>query len=131
VAEALARTAGQLRDDGDALDAAAAALLADARGGSHTPPEPRTPLPAGPVCGAPDLDAAVLAGAPAAVRRRALRGWLLAGGVAGLTDGHLRSADDLVGRWRGQGAVALPHRLEVLREHGRLRMRAAAWPRAE
>jgi tRNA(Ile)-lysidine synthase len=113
VAEALARTADQLRDDGDALDTAAAALLAEAcdnRSG---------------------LDATVLAAAPAAVRRRALRAWLIAAGAGGLTDGHLRCADDLVGRWRGQGAVALPHRLEVLREHGRLRWRAAAWPRAE
>ena len=48
------------------------------------------------------LDAAVLAGAPAAVRRRALRAWLTANGISGLTDLQLRAADDLVGRWRGQ-----------------------------
>jgi tRNA(Ile)-lysidine synthase len=76
------------------------------------------------------LDARVLAAAPAAVRRRALRTWLTAAGVTGLTDLHLRAADDLVGRWRGQGAVALPRRLELVREHGRLRVRTAAWPRA-
>jgi len=111
VAAALARTAAQLRDDGDALDAAAHELLvrADAEDA---------------------VDAAVLATAPAAVRRRALRSWLTAHDVTGLTDLHLRAADDLVGRWRGQGAVALPQRLELVREHGRLRVRTAAWPSA-
>jgi tRNA(Ile)-lysidine synthase len=113
VAEALARTAAQLRDDGEALDAAADDLLARARPDA-----------------ADALDAAVLGAAPAAVRRRALRAWLLTAGVTGLTDLHLRAADDLVGRWRGQGAVALPQRLELVREHGRLRVRTAAWPRA-
>lgn len=108
VAAALARTAEQLRDDGAALDVAAADLL-DAAGG---------------------LEVVVLAGAPAAVRRRALRAWLATHGVSGLTDGHLRAADDLVGRWRGQGAVALPQRLELIRERGRLRLRTAAWPDA-
>ena len=72
----------------------------------------------------------VLGAAPAAVRRRALRSWLTTHGVTGLTDLHLRAADDLVGRWRGQGAVALPQRLELVRERGRLRVRTAAWPGA-
>jgi tRNA(Ile)-lysidine synthase len=141
VAEALARTAAQLRDDGAALDAAAADLLAraarrGARGGreSHSPAAPGHgrgfPATTGDPTAADPLDAAVLAPAPAAVRRRALRAWLLAIGVTGLTDLHLRAADDLVGRWHGQGAVALPQRLELVREHGRLRVRTAAWPRA-
>ena len=73
----------------------------------------------------------MLAAAPAAVRRRALRIWLMAAGSTGLTDLHLRAADDLVWRWRGQGAVALPQRLELVREHGRLQVRTAAWPRAD
>jgi len=111
VAPALARTATQLRDDGEALDAAAHELLARADTDDV-------------------VDAAVLATAPAAVRRRALRSWLTAHDVTGLTDLHLRAADDLVGRWRGQGAVALPQRLELVREHGRLRVRTAAWPSA-
>ncbi len=119
VAEALARTAAQLHDDGEALDADAGDLLARAAIADH-----EAQL-AGPV-----LDAAVLAVAPAAVRRRALRTWLGARGVTGLTDLHLRAADDLVGRWRGQGGVALPSRLELVREHGRLRVRTAAWPGA-
>jgi len=111
VAEALARTATQLRDDDEALDATAHDLLGCGRD-------------------ADALDAAVLGAAPAAVRRRALRAWLAEHGATGLTDLHLRAADDLVGRWRGQGAVALPQRLELVREHGRLRVRTAAWPGA-
>jgi tRNA(Ile)-lysidine synthase len=144
VAEALARTAAQLRDDGEALDAAAADLLVRAAVGptegveSHVPATtlrergfPATPSGAAEPEGAGEyLDAGVLARAPAAVRRRALRTWLTAAGATGLTDPHLRAADDLVGRWRGQGAVALPRRLELVREHGRLRVRTAAWPRA-
>jgi hypoxanthine phosphoribosyltransferase len=123
VAEALARTAAQLRDDDEALDAAAAELLAQAcRNAELAVSKRETRAP---------LDASVLAGAPAAVRRRALRSWLAVAGVIGLTDGHLRAADDLVGRWHGQGAVALPQRLELVRERGRLRVRTAAWPRAD
>ncbi len=148
VAEALARTAAQLRDDDAALDAAARELLAAAaadgacRDAAHGLPDRGTradhacrdavhALPdRGTRAGEGELVAAVLAPAPAAVRRRALRAWLAAAGAAGLTDRHLRAADDLVGRWRGQGAVALPGRLELVREHGRLRVRTAAWPRA-
>ncbi len=132
VAEALARTAAQLRDDDAALDAAARELLA----GAAPPDDARRDAAPGPPGrgtrgeGGGELVAAVLATAPAAVRRRALRGWLAAAGAAGLTDRHLRTADDLVGAWRGQGAVALPGRLELVREHGRLRVRTAAWPRA-
>jgi tRNA(Ile)-lysidine synthase len=99
VADALARTAAQLREDSDALDAWAADVL-------------------GELGAAPEV--ADLAGLPAAVRRRVLRGWLLAGGVPELTDAHLRAADDLVGCWRGQGGVWLPGGLVVRRDHGRL-----------
>lgn len=97
VAAALARTAAQLREDADAL-----AAWAD-----------RVPTGA-------ELDVTELADLPAAVRRRVLRRWLLAGGVPELTDAHLRAADDLVGRWRGQGGVWLPGGLVVHRAHGRL-----------
>jgi tRNA(Ile)-lysidine synthase len=57
---------------------------------------------------------------PAAVRRRVLRRWLLDGGVREITDAQLRSVDDLVGVWRGQGGVWLPGGLVVGRAHGRL-----------
>ncbi len=101
VADALARTAAQLREDNDALDALADAALADA--GKDD-----------------ELEVSTLREVPAAVRRRALRAWLLAGGVRELTDTQLRAADDLVGRWRGQGGVWLPGGLVVRRAHGRL-----------
>jgi len=62
VAEALARTATALREDGDL---------------------------------------------PGPVRRRVIRGWLLAGGAIGLTDKQIRGVDILVTAWRGQGGVAV------------------------
>ncbi len=103
VAEALARTAGQLQEDLDLLDDQACALLAQARWGA-----------------VPELDVTALAEAPAALRRRVLRRWLLDAGVAELTDAQLRAADDLIGRWSGQGAVRLPGGVELFRSHGKL-----------
>ena len=91
VAEALARTAAQLAEDGDVLDALAADLHQRAAAG-----------------GGERLAVELLASAPAALRRRALRAWLHAAGLTDLTDAHLRAVDNLVGCWRGQGAVALP-----------------------
>jgi tRNA(Ile)-lysidine synthase len=103
VAGALARTAAQLRDDADALDQLAAALLAQARDGAS-------------------LTVEVLEKSPPALRRRVLRAWLLEAGVAELTDAHLRSVDALIGNWHGQGAVWLPGGLAAGRAHGRLRV---------
>ncbi len=102
VAQALVRTAEQLREDLDVLDAQAGGLLAAAL---------RNP---------DELDVAALARAPGALRRRVLRRWLLDAGVAELTDAHLRAADDLVGRWSGQGALRLPGAVELARVQGRL-----------
>jgi tRNA(Ile)-lysidine synthase len=106
VAPALARTAAQLRDDCDTLDALAADLLAAL-------------TPGGPQAG---LDATALGRAPSAIRRRVIRSWLLAGGVPELTDAQLRAVDALVDpdRWHGQGAVALPGQFEAGRAGGRL-----------
>jgi tRNA(Ile)-lysidine synthase len=101
VAAALARTAAQLREDGDALDMWAAQAVDD-------------------VVKDGEIDAAGIRALPAAVRRRVLRTWLLAGGVPELTDAHLRSADDLVADWHGQGGVWLPGGLVARRSHGRL-----------
>lgn len=103
VAQALARTAAQLREDLDLLDDQARTLLSDALAG-------------------PALQVAILRAAAAPVRRRALRRWLLDAGVPELTDAHLRAADDLVGRWSGQGAVWLPGDTRVYRAHGRLHL---------
>jgi tRNA(Ile)-lysidine synthase len=88
VAEALARTAAALREDTDTLDDLARQALAEV----------------GSVGG---LDTARLAALPEAVRRRVIRGWLLAGGASGLTDKQIRGVDALVSAWRGQGGVAV------------------------
>jgi tRNA(Ile)-lysidine synthase len=105
VAPALARTAAQLRDDTEALDTLSARLLDAA-------------LTEG------ELDVAVLSAEPSALRRRVLRRWLLGLGVPELTDAHLRSADALIGEWRGQGAVWVPGNFAVGRTRGRLRVNA-------
>jgi tRNA(Ile)-lysidine synthase len=88
VAEALARTATALREDTDTLDELAGQALAEVGTGGA-------------------LDTARLAVLPEAVRRRVIRGWLLAGGASGLTDKQIRGVDTLVTRWRGQGGVAV------------------------
>ncbi|MQA62713.1 MAG: tRNA lysidine(34) synthetase TilS [Actinophytocola sp.] len=119
VAAALARTAAQLREDADALDELAAELLTRATCGdlsTYTPPE---------------LEVATLVEAPAALRRRAARRWLLDAGARNLTDAHLRAVDDLVGRWRGQGGVWLGGDLVVSRAHGKLRVCREGSARAE
>ncbi|WP_415972881.1 tRNA lysidine(34) synthetase TilS [Rhodococcus sp. 077-4] len=104
VAAALARTAEQLREDGRVLDAMAESVV-DAH--------------------APDLEVSAIDTLDPAVRRRVLRRWLLGRGVTSLTDRQLRAVDALVGRWTGQGGVALPGgtpdaRLVCSRRHGRL-----------
>jgi tRNA(Ile)-lysidine synthase len=101
VAPALARTADLLREDLDALDGLAAAELTRlAHGGA--------------------LPAQELAGLPAALRRRVLRGWLRAAAVPDLQAVHLAAVDALLTRWRGQGRVDLPGGAGVVRTSGRL-----------
>lgn len=106
VAEALARTAGQLREDGQVLDALAGAVLLRAV-----------------VDGEVEVD--TLAESAGAIRRRVLRSWLLGSGAKALTDKQLRAVDALVADWRGQGGVAIgggtpESRLVVVRRRGRL-----------
>lgn len=106
VAEALSRTAQQLRDDGDVLDHIAESVCGEASG--------------------PDgLNIARLSAEPAAIRRRAIRLWLLSGGAKAVTGKHVEAIDRLVTHWRGQGAVAVgggtaDARLVVIRKHGNL-----------
>jgi len=88
VAEALARTATALREDGDLIDTLAAQALPDVTAG-------------------PGLSARALAALPDPVRRRVIRGWLLAGGATGLTDKQIRGVNTLITAWRGQGGVAV------------------------
>ena len=84
VAEALARTAGLLRADADALDEWAKA--------------------------ADSLAVADLSALPTAVRRRVLRAAAVAAGAAAgeLTAAHVGELDRLVTDWHGQGHVSLP-----------------------
>ncbi len=89
VAEALARTATTLQEDGRVLDRLASQALADARGDG------------------PDLQVDVLTEMPAAVRRRVIRGWLHSGGAVRLTSKQILGVDALVTSWRGQGGVAV------------------------
>ncbi|TDP39333.1 tRNA lysidine(34) synthetase TilS [Nocardia ignorata] len=162
-AQALARTADQLRADGAVLDDLARELLNTARVpvgrpravlGETRPPTAEglsSARPAGGVgetggpmihegaeagagSGADDTDRPalaieILATAPAALRRRAVRAWLTEQGVGGLMNTHLQAIDELVSNWRGQGGVAIgggsrAHRLVVVREHGTLTVRA-------
>jgi tRNA(Ile)-lysidine synthase len=89
VAEALARTATALREDTELLDTIAAEALPES------------------LASGSGLATQALAALPDPVRRRVIRGWLLAGGAIGLTDKQIRGVDALVTAWRGQGGVAV------------------------
>lgn len=119
VAGALARTADLAREQADALDELATALLEQAAalqrppevlGGRTAPPEPR------------GWDAGTLAAAPDGLRRAALRLAAVAAGATpgALTRAHVLAVDALVVDWHGQGPVALPGALEAVRRCGRL-----------
>lgn len=115
IAAALARSADQLRDDADALDAAAVGAYAALAAG-------------GP--GAIELPVAGLADLPAAVRRRViLRAALLLGAPAGSVAAvHLRAAERLVTDWHGQGPVQFPGGLAVTRRYASLHLAPGPWP---
>jgi tRNA(Ile)-lysidine synthase len=94
-AEALARSAAQLRDDADALDALT--------------PE----LPDEPSC-------AELAALVPAIRSRALKRWAeRLAGVAVMAV-HVDAVRALVEEWSGQGPVDLPGGVSIRRTDGRL-----------
>lgn len=105
VAPALARTAGLLREDLDLLDSLAATELERLRDEAGLAARETSEL-------------------PAALRRRVLRGWLLAAGVPDLQAVHLAAVDALLTAWRGQGRVDLPGGAGVVRASGRLVLRA-------
>ena len=92
IAAALARTAGQLREDADALDALT----------------PRTD------------DVAELAALPAALRARALKRWAEQQCGCAVTAEHVAALRALVEHWHGQGPVALHGGSRVERRDGRL-----------
>jgi tRNA(Ile)-lysidine synthase len=104
VAEALARTAQQLRADAQVLDGLAAAEAERAR------------APGG------GWQAAVLATLPAAIRTRVLHRAAVAAGCppGALTARHVEALDDLVMRWHGQQWTDLPGGVRGSRRCGKL-----------
>ncbi len=108
VAEALARTAEQLREDSEALDAMAAEVAEDLAEHSEA---------------GLSLPVAALAANPAALRQRLIR--LAAAsefGVA-LSRTHTLEVARLVTDWRGQGPIDVPG-IRVSRSGGRIEFRA-------
>ena len=99
VTEALARTADMLRDDADALDSYAQMILA-----------------------ADDVSVTTLEVLPVAIRTRVLRQLAIDGGVLvnDLSREHVRSIDQLITNWKGQGPLNLPGQVNVKRESGKL-----------
>ena len=111
VAEALARTASQLRADAECLDDLAFAQSAPLRAGCAE-------AQAGPA----GLETGWLRSLPAAIRTRLLRqAALLAGCPHGaLTAGHVERIDDLVTGWHGQRGVDLPGGVRAWRRDGKV-----------
>lgn len=107
ITEALARTAELLRDDSRALASAAQRLLELSSVNSAKPTQLRTDL---------------LADAPPALRRRALRLWLekCRGDLRRLELVHVRAVENLVTQNRGGRTIELPGGAKVSRKSGRL-----------
>jgi len=105
VTEALARTAGLLRADADALDVLAADLAETAV--RHAESEV--------VC-----DIGALEGEPAALRTRVLRQAALEAGCRAndLSAGHIAAIDALIIDWRGQRWIDLPQGIRAIRRAG-------------
>ena len=106
IAAALARSAAILRDDADALDEMAQAVIS------------RVDLK--------DLDCAALAELPRAIRSRILRAAIYGAGAPSgtLSADHLSAVEALVTSWHGQGEVSLPGGVKVARISGRLSLLA-------
>ena len=117
VAPALARTAGLLRDDLEALDQWAASVI------NWQPAGPQTCTTR-----VDQLDVGALTGLPRAVRTRVLRAWAQRAGAGPLSAERTAALDSLVTDWHGQGPVPLPGAVEVLRESGRLEVHPRVRP---
>ena len=106
IAVALARSAAILRDDADALDEMAQAVIS------------RVDLS--------DLDCAALAELPRAIRSRVLRAAIYAAGApsGSVSADHLSGVEALITSWRGQGEASLPGGVKVARISGRLSLLA-------
>jgi len=104
IAEALARTAGQLRADADFLDSVARSQAS------------RIATPG------PGLPTEAVAALPPAIRSRVLRNAAIAAGCpeGALTAGHVAGLDALVTGWRGQRWIDLPGGVRGRRRYGKL-----------
>lgn len=103
IAEALARTAAQLREDAEALDAMAAEVAEDlVMVGAD--PVTEEPYPGGGI----SLPVAALAANPAALRHRLIRLVVAAEFGRSLSRRHTLEVARLVTDWRGQGPIDLP-----------------------
>src|SRR6185437_6133593 len=107
IAEALARTGSVLRDDNEALNRAAARLLELSMDSGTKLNQVRTDL---------------LAAAPPALRRRALRLWLekCRGDLRRLEFAHIIAVEDSVIANRGARTIELPGGARVSRKSGLL-----------
>ncbi|AZI59616.1 tRNA lysidine(34) synthetase TilS [Nakamurella antarctica] len=112
VAQALARTADQLREDAQVLDALAVAALQ-----KSVRPTAK---------GANALDVAQVAEQPVALRRRVLRLWLHMAGVTGITSDHLLRLDrTLMTPQATTSSVRLPGHLDAVAVAGKLELHPA------
>jgi tRNA(Ile)-lysidine synthase len=104
IAESLARSAGLLRSDADALDELTDHYLARFDDTAEA------------------LVVGELAGLPAALRSRVLRRAALEAGSPATAFGsaHVARLDSLVTAWRGQGPLTLPGGVTAGRSHGRI-----------
>ncbi|MFP3466459.1 tRNA lysidine(34) synthetase TilS [Leifsonia sp. SIMBA_070] len=106
VAEALARTAEQVREDDEALDGLALEWAQELVGQADD--------------GAVELDVRGLAADPAALRQRIVRLVVSAEFGVSLTRAHTLAVTSLITDWHGQGPVDLPG-VRVVRQNGLLR----------
>lgn len=109
VVNALARSADLLRDDADALDGWARDQWRHILGQDLDP-------------GAAGVAVDQLAALPVAVTRRVIREFAAVAGVPveRLTADHLSRVAAMIHRWNGQGPVAVPGGMVVVRRSGRL-----------
>jgi len=106
ISAALARSAGILRDDADALDEIAQSEIS--------------------VSDLANLDCEHLSTLSRAIRSRVLRAALYAAGApsGSITADHLAGVEALVTSWHGQGALSIPGGVKVERISGRLSLLA-------
>jgi tRNA(Ile)-lysidine synthase len=112
IVETLSRTANLLGEDASALSSQANQLIESAAGTNNDATE------------SPALDVKILASAPAAVRRRALREWILRarGNLRRVETVHLAGVEKLLEGERGGRVAELPGGMRVSRRGGKLEL---------